>query len=128
MPLTPFIHLFLTPLCHASKNIMKALTHFTPLVSLYPGKHKKTSGFLIFSWGVKRDQWHKIGRWGLHKILLRHAKAAGEKLDTIFCLSLKWVSIINSEVDCVTIWKNQNFYQNQKIIKFSNVCSSKYAP
>ena len=95
---------------------------------LYPGKHKKTSGFLMFSWGVKRDQWYEIGRWGLHKILLRHAKAAGEKLDTIFCLSLKWVSIINSEVDCVTIWKNQNFYQNQKIIKFSNVCSSKYAP
>ena len=74
---------------------------------LYPGKHKKTAGFLKFSWGVKRDQWHKIGRWGLHKILLRHAKAAGEKLDTISCLSLKWVSIINSEADCYNMKKSK---------------------
>ena len=37
------------------------LTHFIPLVSLYaPWKHQKTRGFL-FSGGIERDQWHKIG-------------------------------------------------------------------
>ena len=38
------------------------LTHFMPLVFLYtPRKHQKTSGFLIFSGGIERDQWHEIG-------------------------------------------------------------------
>ena len=26
-----------------------------------PGKHQKTSGFLIFSRGIERDQWHEMG-------------------------------------------------------------------
>ena len=35
------------------------LTHFMPLVSFYaPGKHQKTYGFLRFSGGIERNQWH----------------------------------------------------------------------
>ena len=38
------------------------LTHFMPLVSFYtPSKHQKTSGFLTFSGGIERDQWHEMG-------------------------------------------------------------------
>ena len=36
-------------------------THLMPLVSFdTPWKHQKTIGFLMFSWVIKRDQWHKI--------------------------------------------------------------------
>ena len=27
----------------------------------YPWKHEKTRGFLTFSGGIKRDQWHEMG-------------------------------------------------------------------
>ena len=27
-----------------------------------PRKHQKTSGFLIFSGGIERKQWHEIGK------------------------------------------------------------------
>ena len=38
------------------------LIHFMPLVSFYtPSKHQKTYGFLMFSGGVERDQWHELG-------------------------------------------------------------------
>ena len=40
-----------------------ALTHFMPLAFFYtPWKHQKTSGFLIFSGGIERDQWHELGK------------------------------------------------------------------
>ena len=28
---------------------------------LYPRKHQKTRGFLMFSGGIERDQWHGMG-------------------------------------------------------------------
>ena len=35
-------------------------THFTLLVCIYtPWKHQKTSGFLMFSGGIERDQWYE---------------------------------------------------------------------
>ena len=38
------------------------LTHFMPLISFdTPLKHQKTSGFLMFSGVIKRDQWHEMG-------------------------------------------------------------------
>ena len=38
------------------------LTHFMPLISLdIPSKQQKTSGFLMFAGGIKRDQWHETG-------------------------------------------------------------------
>ena len=38
------------------------LTHFVPLISFDTlWKHQKTSGFLMFSRGIKRDQWHEMG-------------------------------------------------------------------
>ena len=38
------------------------LTHSTLLISFdTPWKHQKTSGFLMFSWGIKRDQWYETG-------------------------------------------------------------------
>ena len=38
------------------------LTHFVPLISFdTPRKHQKTSGFLMFSEGIKKDQWHESG-------------------------------------------------------------------
>ena len=37
-------------------------TYFIPLVSFYtPLKHEKTSGFLMFSGGVERNQLHEMG-------------------------------------------------------------------
>ena len=42
-------------LCHI------LLTHFVPLVSFTSWKHQKTRGFLIFSGGLERNQWHDIG-------------------------------------------------------------------
>ena len=36
-------------------------THFSPLGSFYtPWKHQKTRGFLMFSGGVEREQWHEM--------------------------------------------------------------------
>ena len=33
-----------------------------PLASFYtPGKHQKIYGFLMFSEGVEREQWHEMG-------------------------------------------------------------------
>ena len=42
-------------------EFMKKLTHFMPLISFHtPWKHQKTRGFLMFSGGIKRDQWHEM--------------------------------------------------------------------
>ena len=39
------------------------LTHFMSLVSFdTPGKCQKTKGFVIFSGGIERDQWHEMGQ------------------------------------------------------------------
>ena len=33
-----------------------------PLISFdTPWKHQKTGGFMMFSGGIKRDQWHEMG-------------------------------------------------------------------
>ena len=50
------------PLSMLSVNNFRApLTHFMPLMSFdTPGKHKKARGFLMFSGGIKRDQWHQM--------------------------------------------------------------------
>ena len=33
-----------------------------PVISFYhPEKHQKTSGFLMFSGGIERDEWHEMG-------------------------------------------------------------------
>ena len=38
------------------------LTHFMPLVSFYtPWEHLKTFNFLMFSGGIKREQWQDMG-------------------------------------------------------------------
>ena len=42
--------------------IFMQLTHFMPLVSFYTfWKHQKTKGFLVFSGGIEREQWHEMG-------------------------------------------------------------------
>ena len=39
------------------------LDHSMSLASFYtPWKHQKTSGFLMFSGGIERDQWHEMGQ------------------------------------------------------------------
>ena len=49
-------------------SIMKELNllpldHSMSLASFYtPWKHQKTSGFLMFSGGIERDQWHEMGQ------------------------------------------------------------------
>ena len=44
-------------------SIVLLLIHFIVLVSFYaPWKHQQSSGFLIFSGGIERDQWHEIDR------------------------------------------------------------------
>ena len=41
---------------------MQSLTHFMPLISSYTyWKYQKTTGFLIFSRGIGKDQWHEMG-------------------------------------------------------------------
>ena len=38
------------------------LTNFMLLLFFYtPWKHKKPRGFLMFSGGIERDQWHEMG-------------------------------------------------------------------
>ena len=42
-------------------RIVPNLIHFMPLVSLNTlWKHEKTKGFLMFSGGIERDQWHEM--------------------------------------------------------------------
>ena len=41
-------------ICH-SNNVMPQFFFYTPW------KHQKASGFLMFSRGIERDQWHEIG-------------------------------------------------------------------
>ena len=36
-------------------------THFMSISFVTPWKHPKTSGFLMFSGGIKRGQWHEMG-------------------------------------------------------------------
>ena len=43
-------------------SFLSTLTHFMPLVSFYiPWKLQKTRGFLMFSGGIEKDQWHEMG-------------------------------------------------------------------
>ena len=43
-------------------SINSVLVHFMPLVSFdTTWKHLKPFGFLIFSGGIERDQWHEMG-------------------------------------------------------------------
>ena len=55
-----------------SMNVSILLIHFLKIsllihvmaywsLSILPEKHQKTRGFLMFSGGIDRDQWHKIG-------------------------------------------------------------------
>ena len=37
------------------------LTHFMPLISFDTPRKQKNRGFLMFSGGIKRDQWHEMG-------------------------------------------------------------------
>ena len=42
--------------------LMKSLTNFMPLVSFdTPSTYQETFGFLMFSRGTERDQWHEMG-------------------------------------------------------------------
>ena len=49
---------------NSSKNSFlndSALTHFMTLISFdITWKHQKIRGFLKFSGGIKRDQWHEM--------------------------------------------------------------------
>ena len=36
------------------------LTHFMPVVSYDTPRKQKTSGFLMFSGSIERDQWHEM--------------------------------------------------------------------
>ena len=43
-------------------SFLDFLTRFMPLISFdTPWKDQKTRGFLIFTGGTKRNQWHEIG-------------------------------------------------------------------
>ena len=58
--------------------ILVILTHFMQLVSFYtPWKHEETSGFLIFSGGIERDQWHEMGSYEFSALIknLCHTQA-----------------------------------------------------
>ena len=42
--------------------VTKKMNRFVQLISLYtPWKPQKTSGFLMFSGGLEREQWHEMG-------------------------------------------------------------------
>ena len=46
----------------APLKIFLILTHFMPLISFCTlGELQKISGFLMFSGGIERDQWHEMG-------------------------------------------------------------------
>ena len=73
------------------------LTHFMPLISFdTPWKHQNTSGFLIFSGGIKRDQWHA---WNELK------GVEGKKMTTL----------------SVTCWRQKVSKKFKKMIKIANI-------
>ena len=42
-------------------NVSSSSTHFIPLVSFNTSwKHQKISGFIMFSGGIERNQWHEM--------------------------------------------------------------------
>ena len=46
---------------HETMNLPEQLTHIMSLASFYTSwKYQKTSGFLMFSGGIKREQWHEM--------------------------------------------------------------------
>ena len=56
-----------------------------PLVSFYiPWKHQKTSGFLMFSGGIERDQWHEMDQCTKTRLL-----TVVEQLQLIFTWHVK---------------------------------------
>ena len=55
-------NLWITNQVELQWGTLLSLTHFMPLISFdTPWKHQKTRGFLMFSVGIKRDQWHEMG-------------------------------------------------------------------
>ena len=49
-------------------DVLYNLTYFIPLVSFYtPWKHQKTSGFLIFSGDIEREQCMEWVKWNVHR-------------------------------------------------------------
>ena len=43
------------------KGMLVSLSHYMPLFSFYTSwKHQKTRGFLMFSGGIEREQWHEM--------------------------------------------------------------------
>ena len=56
------IHYEFNVLAVDSNMLKLLLTHFMPLVSFdTPWKHQRTKGFLMFSGGIEKDQWHEMG-------------------------------------------------------------------
>ena len=50
---------FIIPLPYQS-NIAPSLTYLMPMVSSYTPWKQKNGEFLMFSGGIKRDQWHEV--------------------------------------------------------------------
>ena len=47
---------------HFAGLVLKGFTHLMSLIFFYTfWKHQKTRGFLIFSGGLGKDQWHEMG-------------------------------------------------------------------
>ena len=68
------------------------LTHFMPLISFdTPWKHQKIRGFMMFSGGIKRDQWHEMGWWSSKNIAKCDRKQCCSKIMAIVlrCQSFK---------------------------------------
>ena len=53
---------FESPKTNSYAQMKTQLTHLIPLVSFYtPWKQQKTFGFLMFSGGIEKVQWYKMG-------------------------------------------------------------------
>ena len=61
----PNIKFYFDPMTSSSMaDSYEALTHFMPSMSFYSSwKTQKSSGFLMFSGAIERDQWHEMGQW-----------------------------------------------------------------
>ena len=108
--------------CEMIKNLNYSLylycqlTLFTPLTSFdTPWKHQKTRVFLMFSGGIKRNQWHeKPGLPHRHKIIKCHQKVKfrifvikchknwSNVIDVInFYKKSDWSELIGSSASCI---------------------------
>ena len=128
MPLTNIYNPVKHLLCCFLAKIINGLTYFIPLASFgTPWKHQKTSGFLMFSGRIEREQWHEAVNQFRKKA---PSKMYDRVVNTALCLSLSWrksLSYRSQSIDfhCIVIFNKckalmnwNSWYVNYSILNY----------